>query len=598
MNNIKNTIAYPFTRTKKLDWAIFSVVLVLGAMFAWYIYSINLTTAMVDQYSHLSIARQVVDSRTPGISQLGFWPPLLHILMVPTVMVDWLYETGLAAAATLVPILAFSAVLFYHLMFLLTRNKWVSLATVALYVLNPYILYYSVSPMTDALYMGIMIMAVYFFVHWWKTDSLISLLLMSLIVGISPMARFEGFALVAMVGLFVLIRLVMKKVSYHKIESTAVLYGLLASIGVIFILVYGMIFNDNPLAFLNDKWSAYDQQEDYELLTKHNPDVAFLYLTHTAAHMIGWVMVILGWMAFILAPLVVRRDILLNVFTVLLLLSPFMFDLLALVQGSAVIQIPELPPYNQEFFNERYGVTFLLFAVTSIGIAVAGLLRQFKQISWYFVPAGVLISAVVLMVAANGTLTLLKDTAFTCGDDCYHTVQNSRQVSPESHTYLAKAIEREYDGGNILITRALHNEVVVKAGVPLKNYVVEGNQYYYEQAIDYPWLFARWVVMYSDDINTLAWYLEREEVAKRWAGNDEFNYYYERVFDSNHVDLYRVREARVREYAFQAGIKDESLPSLERGGPGEWDVEHTYRELVEQIENMEKEQGTSSIAIR
>src|SRR5450631_1924249 len=54
-----------------------------------------------DAEAHLDIARRIVDSRTPGWSQLGTtWLPLPHLLMIPLVRNDWMWTTGLAGAIT------------------------------------------------------------------------------------------------------------------------------------------------------------------------------------------------------------------------------------------------------------------------------------------------------------------------------------------------------------------------------------------------------------------------------------------------------------------------------------------------------------------
>lgn len=52
-----------------------------------------------DAQCHVGIARRVIDSRTPGIDQLGTpWLPLPHLLMLPLVGDDYLWQTGLAGA--------------------------------------------------------------------------------------------------------------------------------------------------------------------------------------------------------------------------------------------------------------------------------------------------------------------------------------------------------------------------------------------------------------------------------------------------------------------------------------------------------------------
>jgi hypothetical protein len=50
-----------------------------------------------DAVAHLHIARRVIDSRRPGLSELGsVWLPLPHLLMIPFVAVYAWWANGLA----------------------------------------------------------------------------------------------------------------------------------------------------------------------------------------------------------------------------------------------------------------------------------------------------------------------------------------------------------------------------------------------------------------------------------------------------------------------------------------------------------------------
>src|SRR5579864_3328491 len=52
-----------------------------------------------DAEAHLDIARRIVDSRTPGWAQIGTaWLPLPHLLMLPLVRDDKMWQSGLAGA--------------------------------------------------------------------------------------------------------------------------------------------------------------------------------------------------------------------------------------------------------------------------------------------------------------------------------------------------------------------------------------------------------------------------------------------------------------------------------------------------------------------
>src|SRR5712691_12899465 len=52
-----------------------------------------------DAVAHINIARRLFDSRTPGLLQLGtVWLPLPHLLMVPFLLSDWMWRTGVGGS--------------------------------------------------------------------------------------------------------------------------------------------------------------------------------------------------------------------------------------------------------------------------------------------------------------------------------------------------------------------------------------------------------------------------------------------------------------------------------------------------------------------
>src|SRR5215831_19902002 len=52
-----------------------------------------------DAVAHINIAQRIFDSRTPGLFQLGtVWLPLPHLLDVPFIWNNWLWQSGLGAS--------------------------------------------------------------------------------------------------------------------------------------------------------------------------------------------------------------------------------------------------------------------------------------------------------------------------------------------------------------------------------------------------------------------------------------------------------------------------------------------------------------------
>src|SRR5437899_11324258 len=69
-----------------------------------------------DAVAHINIARRVFDSRTPGLLQLGtVWLPLPHILMIPCLLSDWAWRTGVGASIPSMAAYIFGAIGMFRL---------------------------------------------------------------------------------------------------------------------------------------------------------------------------------------------------------------------------------------------------------------------------------------------------------------------------------------------------------------------------------------------------------------------------------------------------------------------------------------------------
>lgn len=574
-------LSYPFIRSR-LDWLLFGAILMVGALFTRYVYVQGLLLVMVDQYSHLSIARQITDSMTPGLSQLGFWPPLVHMLMAPFAAVDALYYSGLAAACVLVPVLALSTVFLFRLVEFLTHNRAIGLSAAATFVLNPYMLYYAVTPMSDMLYVSLVIIATYFLIHWWHTERLLSLVLLGIVISLATMARFEGLLLAAIAGGAILFRLWQEGASFRKVESIIILYGLLASVGMLFIFIYGVIYAGSPMAFMNNEWGAYAQQRSLFLPTEHHLGVSLHYLFAASRYMLGSTLIVMSMLstAVLLGVLGGRRAL----FSViaLMLASPFLFDLLALVQGSAVIYVPELPPFDPRFFNERYGLYWLGFAVVMPSLLAAYMYEYIRARKWYYEPIALFVGALIMSVTVVGSYIHLDEIVCV---GCFTTITNSLQISPPDHTEAARILKQKYKGGRILMTRALHNEIAVRSGIPLSHFVLEANEHYFDQAVAYPWLFAEWVVMQNNAApEHTAWSEQNEKVSRAWGSEPYLYTFYEEVFVGGSVIVLRLKHDAVLTYAREYAIPVEAIPSLSNETHA-WDVRTTFARLQDHINN-------------
>lgn len=548
----------------KIEYAIFAVVVVIGAIFSWYIYDIGLTKILVDQNSHLNIARQITDSITPGMSQVGLWPPLLHFLMAPASAINPLFHSGLAGAAVLVPLLGLASVMLYKLIRLLTAGVLLGIFGVVLFVSNPYILYYAVTPMTELLFISTLIGVAYFMALWFKSEKITHLIVAALFIVAASLARFEGFVLIPIVAVIVFFHLRGNKKSRDEIEAVLVLFGTVAMLGIGYTLAYGWTFAGDALAFMNGTWSAGAQQQDYLLPTQYNLTNSFKYLFFASTYMIGFYQIILSVLGFLFALLIVRgsKEFRRTLFmTGAILASPFIFDLFALFQGSVVLYVPNLPPYDS-FFNERYGLysfAFIAFAPLALAAVLTGMQARTK-LQKNLQSLGRLAGSALLTVLVLTNILFLHRVAFV---DKFLVVRESAQgFLAVDQGQLASALSDEYDDGNIFITRALQNFVTVDAKINLKNYIHESNYPYYDQTLERPWLFAKWVVMYNPDIQVTQWRKQNELISVRWGNSQEFARAYELVYENDSERLYRLRSDVIYLAAVEQGIDVDAIPSL------------------------------------
>ena len=119
-----------------------------------------------DAIAHLHIARRVIDSHRPGLTQLGsVWLPLPHLLMIPFVAVYPWWANGVAG---MIPsALAYLAACagLYRL-----ARRWMqplsSALALAFFAGNPNLLYLQTTALTEPLFLCELIWIVFWLVEW------------------------------------------------------------------------------------------------------------------------------------------------------------------------------------------------------------------------------------------------------------------------------------------------------------------------------------------------------------------------------------------------------------------------------------------------
>ena len=119
-----------------------------------------------DAEAHLHIARRVIDSHRPGLSQLGsVWLPLPHLLMIPFVAVFAWWANGMAGTIPSALAWLASCAGMYRLMRRWLRPPPAAIA-LAFFVLNPNLIYMQTTAMTEPLFVCEMVWTVVWLVEW------------------------------------------------------------------------------------------------------------------------------------------------------------------------------------------------------------------------------------------------------------------------------------------------------------------------------------------------------------------------------------------------------------------------------------------------
>ncbi len=164
-----------------------------------------------DSISHLQIASRTLNSPTAGFAQLGgVWLPLPHILMLPLIWFTPFYYSGFAGSAISMVSYVVACVFVYKMAFGLTRARIPALGGLAVFALNPNILYMQATPMSELLLFASMTATAYYVQQWLQTtehDEKYPYLFAAAVAAfIGCLTRYEAWAITIVIGAIVVVR--------------------------------------------------------------------------------------------------------------------------------------------------------------------------------------------------------------------------------------------------------------------------------------------------------------------------------------------------------------------------------------------------------
>ena len=469
-----------------------------------------------DAVAHINIARRVVDSRTPGLLQLGtVWLPLPHLLMLPFLLSRWLWQTGIGGSIPSLIAYVLSVVGIFRLVRTApgvdpesVPTRFAAWLAAGIFALNPNLVYLQATAMTEPVYLAFFIWAMVFFSDFVRSaDGSVgstpksSLTKCALCLAAACLTRYDGWLLAVIMSAIVLALAARPK--FASLRPAAAKFLLIASAAPALWLAYNAVVYRNPLEFANGPYSAkaIEQKTAIPGYPPHPganaPRLAFKYYFKSAELNLGQP----GWQLFWASALLFGTFIALlfqrKLWPLILLWTPVPFYMLSIAHGGVPIFVPTWWPFTR--YNVRYGLEMLPAFAVFAAVAAYGLMRFASTTR-----SRLTIAIIFLLLPAISYVQVFRASPVSFEE----AVINSRtRIALESE--LARHLEALPSDSTFLMYVGNHVGAFEQAGIPLARVINEGNHRpwklptdpdgLWEKALQHPSAYVDYVIAFDGD---------------------------------------------------------------------------------------------------
>jgi hypothetical protein len=455
-----------------------------------------------DAVAHLNIARRVFDSRTPGLLQLGtVWLPLPHLLMVPFLWSDWMWQTGIGASipSMIAYVLGTAGIFRLVRVGLSFYSEADSASRVAawfaagIYAANPNLIYLQSTAMTEPLYLALFIWAVVHFSEFVQETSVfdertqqaasVSLVKCGFCLMAACLTRYDGWFLTTVVCAAVIPVMIKVRRDHGAVLSGFKKFILLAVAAPALWIGYNAAVYRNPMEFANGPYSAKAIEQKDSPGAPHpgsnDLTVAFSFFLKSAELNVApgaWQKL---WVALLFAGTIASVVFSRRKWPLLLLWTPVPFYMLSIAYSGVPVYVPSWWPFS--YYNVRYGLELLPAFAVFVPLTGYYLLGFAKSRP----------SEVIAVLAAAMFVGGSYAAVWHTQPVCFHEAWINSRTRIALETELATNLKRLPHDSNLLMYLGDHVGAVQRAGIPLRFVINEGNHRPWEKPTDSNGLWER-----------------------------------------------------------------------------------------------------------
>jgi 4-amino-4-deoxy-L-arabinose transferase-like glycosyltransferase len=493
---------------------------VVSVVFLLIFFQAGVTNTYADGMARLLITRRVIDSPTAGLAQLGaVWPPLTHVLALPLIGNDFLYQSGLALSIFSMLSFVITAYYLYKTIEVLTHDRWSSAIGVLIFMMNPNMLYMQTTPMTEMPMYASMMAATYYLIRMAQApESRLHMLGCGVALALGALIRYEVWVL-ALIYIPTLIFIYLRhRMKLQQIEGLLVYWGFWAFAGAAAWMLWNLLIFGDPLNFQRGDYAKPALWVSTEDAVYRNLPVSFLSYGYATLSTVGPLS--------LLAPLALvyflwKTRLSAESVPTLALVALFPAFVTMLYLGQRPLQVPEITGvmYNIRFALVMALPTAIVFAYLTRGSRLAKLL-------------------VLLLLPVTLFAHVQMHSIITLNDPLSYGDKPLALAAAEARDWLLA----NYDERPLMMESYGNTPIQFEGQLPLGLVIYEGSYRIWEAAIENPVQYADWVLMrYREEEGSSG--LAGDMLFRVLRPDPEFQAQFELVYQNGYYEIYRKRDS-------------------------------------------------------